>query len=274
MNGTDNTISNIINITNDISMIQDNITIMNSFMNFTNLNMTCVYMNDAIDSIIDMSRNMTQITKFNSSGIIMSGIFIIFSLFMLIFGGRYFKPSAACVVFVLSFCGIYKLTEHSSRLTCELRIIISSAIAIIGSVSTCCIINWALFIIGAISFGSIIHLVYASFPSLHTIFEGPEILNKSLLYWGTLLGAAIIGGIVVKWKHKESLEIMTSVIGGSLLAYSLHGIVMSVNANIDNWIFFVIATISSFTGVCVQRKLRLRKKKNKEKKEEKYNDRC
>lgn len=225
----------------------------------------CEYVNVSFHSILDM-RSIALEYHENPTSIVFSSGFIIFSLFTLFFGGRLFRPVAAVGVGLFAFYAIYQLSENSNRLSCDARVIISSVFGLVLGIMTGCLIKIALFFIGAGSVAALIHLFFAAFPELHASEEVPQILEKSLIYWGVMILGAILGGLLLKWNQELSLEIMTAIIGGASFAYGLHGLTEALGAIVNHWVFFLIGMTSSIIGIIVQRKLRLRRKSQKQKK--------
>ena len=222
----------------------------------------CIYIDEAIQSMLDM-KNVTLEYANNPTGFAFSSSVLVFGIFSLFFGGKFFKPLASITACGIGFCVVYDLSEYSSRLSCDARIIMSSVFALILLFATSCLIKLALFMIGAAAFGGFIHFVFAAFPELHTAYDVPIVQEKSLLYWGSLIVAGILGGFMFKWNEKLSLEIMTSIIGGAAFSYGLHGLTENGGVIIDHWIFFGLALGSSVLGYFVQRRMRLKKDKKK-----------
>ena len=222
----------------------------------------CIYIDEAIQSILDM-KNVTLEYANNPTGFAFSSSVLVLGIFSLFLGGRFFRPLASITACGLGFCMVYDLSEYSSGLSCDARIIMSSVCALILLFATSCLIKLALFMIGAAAFGGFIHFIFAAFPELHTAYDVPVVQGKSLLYWGSLFVAGILGGFMFKWNETLSLEIMTSIIGGAAFSYGLHGLTENAGAVIDHWIFFGLALGSSVLGYFVQRKMRLKKKKKK-----------
>ncbi len=242
------------------------LTLLNNFTLFENVS-TCDYVNQTFHALLDM-RDIANENE-NLAGIIVSAFVILLSLVSLIYGARLFRPVSAITASLFTFYGIYTITENNTGITCDARIIISSCISLISALMIGCFIKLALFIIGAFSFGMFVHLIFSSFPELHTIGDVPIILEKSILYWSSLLLAGIIGGLLLRWNEKPSLEIMTSIIGGAGLSYGLHGLTESSGVNINHIVFFISTIVFSIIGTIIQRKLRFKKKKknNDDKKE-------
>lgn len=228
-------------------------------------NTACVYVDHSIEAILNMKNTTYDYVHDANELYIPIGI-IFASLIGLFFGARLFRPVAAISAFVLSFYGIYHLSESSENLGCSARIGLSAIVALIAALATGCLIKLSLFIIGAASFGGLIHFIFTAFPELHDIGDMPIILHNSLLYYIVIILGGIFGGFLLRWNEKISLEIMTSLISGAGFTFGLHGVLKIAEVDISNAIFVGIAITSSSIGVLVQRKLRHRRKNKKMKK--------
>jgi len=240
------------------------------FQNFSFIgnNSVCYYVNVSFNTILEM-RDVGLEYHDNPTSITLSAFVIMFSIFTLVFGGRLFRPVSAICVGLFGFYAIYQLSEDSSRLSCDVRILISSVIGFVLGMLTGCFIKIALFFIGAFSSAGLVHLIFTVFPELHVRDDVPQILDKSLIYWGVILLSGICGGYILKWKQEISLEVMTALIGGASLAYGLHGLMATLGASVNINIFFVIGISSSILSCIVQRKLRLRRLHEKQTKKTK-----
>lgn len=217
----------------------------------------CIYVDQSFDSILDMKNvSMTHLVEPNLA---ISSVLIAIALISLTIGSKIFKVVAALVAGLSTFYCVYKISDNSEGISCDARILISLFLGFIIALITGCLINLALFIIGASSLIVLVHMTFSAFPSLHTIYDTAQILNKSLIYWGFVLIAGVLGGFLFRWNKTLALEITTSIIGSISLTYGLFGIIRVTNAEIHNAIYFGIAVVSTGLGIFTQRKLRKRK---------------
>lgn len=241
---------------------------LNIFGNHT----ACAYIDESLDAIIDM-KNVTNEHINNPTGIILSTSVMLLSIVSLVWGARLFRPVAAITCGVFGFYLVYKVSDNSNGISCESRIVISSFFALLFALITGCLIKIALFIIGVASFGSIIHLIFVAFPKLNDVVNVPQVIGKSVIYWGLMIISGILGGFFVRSKRDLALEIGTSAIGGAGFVYGLHGLTVTLDANVNDWVFLGIGIGSGIAGFLIQRKLRIRRKKkgknhNKKKRKE------
>jgi hypothetical protein len=236
---------------------------MDDYLNTSIFNHTyCLHVDESLDFLIDM-RNVTM-TNILEANLISSAIIIMFSIISIVFGARLFKIVAACLASFVGFFAVYKMSANNDGLSCDMRLLMSGIAAVVFGIGVGCVINLALFVLGALSFVFLVHLVFSAFPGLHTLFDTSYVMQKSLLYWVCVLVAGLIGGIMFRCNRKRALEVTTSVVGGIGLAYGVHGIMGG--ANVDGSVFVAIASLSAITGILTQQKLRGRKlcqKKNR-----------
>ena len=234
---------------------------MSPFRNFLNTTTSnsdyCIYVDRSLESIIEMKNvSMTHLVEPN---IAISSLLMAAALISLTIGSKIFKVVAALVSGLSTFYCVYKISDNSEGISCDARIFISLFLAFIIALITGCLINLALFIIGASSLIVLVHMTFSAFPSLHTIYDTAQILNKSLIDWGSVLIAGILGGFLFRWNKTLALEITTSIIGSISLTYGIFGIIRVTNAEIHNAVYFGIAVVSTGLGIFTQRKLRKRK---------------
>lgn len=228
----------------------------------------CDYMDNTFDAIMDMKRESVNHME-NVSGIFVSFMFILVSLISMLFGGKLFRWIASMTSAMLVFYVSYKFTKNSEGLTCDTRIFISGILGIVAFFMTGCMINFALFVLGAASFGGFVHLIFGSFPQLHTVLDVPTIASHSLTYWASMVIMCLLGGLLFKWNRQSALEFMTSIIGGCGFVYGIHGLLYAANVIVDRIIFVFVALVASTVGIVFQRKFRTKKLCKKKTREEK-----
>ena len=228
--------------------------ILNS--NFSEQNY-CVHIDRSLDSVFNLKN--TSIDNLTEPNLVISPLLIVGSVISLLIGAKIFKFVAGMISSISVFYIIYKLSDNSSGISCDIRILVSSIIGLIAGFITGCMINFALFVLGALSLMSFVHLIFSAFPDLHSVNDTALIYDKSLLYWGCILVSGIVGGFVFRWNKIFALEITTSVIGGIGLSIGIYGIVEITNTEIVSSVYFGIAIGAAFIGILIQRKLRKKK---------------
>ena len=197
-----------------------------------------------------------------------STIGFVLSVFLFLFGGRYFKILASILAALASFWGINYLFAHSTNeMSCEMEIILSGVGSLFAAISISFLIKCALFSIGAVFFGAASHFFMEAFPELEKLGGTPEISDKSLVYYGIILVSAILGGFAIRCRETESLEVLTSILGGILFSLCCMGYVFILQWDIDRFVYVGVTFVSSLFGIYFQRKMRIKRKKKKERNE-------
>lgn len=208
-------------------------------------------------TLIDMKNE--EVSQWdNHSGLALPIVILCLSLFMLVFGGKLFRISAALAAALFGFWATYSFFRTSaSGVSCEASLVVGGVVGLVAGVSTGCMLKLGLFFVGAAAFAAAVHLIFSAFPTLHTIADQPTLAEKSLAYWALLLLAAVAGGLTLRWNSEVVLEIATALIGGASFAYSLHSISDTTNMAVENWVFMTSGVVASFVGILLQRHLRL-----------------
>lgn len=197
-------------------------------------------------------------------------IFLV-SLVSLSVGRRCFQFVASFVSWFFFSYAVYKLSSDNDNLTCVLQSAISVILGLVFSFFVSCFRNLALFVVGGFWFASLTHLTFSVFPELHELpSQVPQIMEKSVIYWGLLLCACIVGIIYmlvtkrtrpvqVRTPRPFLLEVGTSIIGGVGVAFCLNAF-FAINVSIERThkiVFGSLGLVSSVAGVFLQRRLRL-----------------
>lgn len=232
---------------------------MEDILNITLTNSSyCEDIDEMIESIWDM-KNST-LTEFEQDAeVVISVSFITLGLIFGVLGAKLFRGVAALLLGIFTFYGAYKLSEQSSGISCDSRIIISCFLALIAALLTGCVINFALFVLGAGSLMFFTHMIFVSFPSLESSFSDTQVFGRSLFYWGILLLSGIMGGCIFKKNKKLALEMTTSTFAGVTFGYGIYGLTQASDAVVDTRIFFGIALGFGLTSFILQNRLRNKK---------------
>lgn len=228
----------------------------------------CIYVDDVIVQMTEMRTVVGEhITE--PTGMIVPVLGLMVSTVLLVVGARIFRVSAAIAAAGFAFCVVYSFIRDSGAadVNCNARIISASIVAAIAAISAGCVYKAGLFLIGAAAFAASVHMIFASFPQLHDIGNTPTMSDKSLVYWGLMLLAAIAGGLLLRWNSKPVLEFVTSAVGGAGIAYSLYRITSLADFYVERWIFMIVGMGSTIVGTLLQRHIRLhgcKMRKNRE----------
>lgn len=224
----------------------------------------CQSVDSRIEQMVEMRNRVAQHFD-DPSGIVVPVFIMCASCVCLFAGARLFRFTAAFAAGGFAFYVVYTFGRKAGeRVSCEALMIMSSIIAAVAAVSAGCIYKAGLFFVGAAAMVFLVHLVFSTFPELHSMGDQPMLAGKSLVYWGMLLLSAMGGGLVLRWYDKSVLEVITACVGGAGIAYSLHAIATFAGAGVDEWVFMVIGLCAALVGTIVQRRLRLRGCKQRE----------
>lgn len=187
----------------------------------------------------------------------------IFSFLMIAVGEKIIKPSSGFVCGVVGFLLGYTITSYISETECETKIFISAIFGVVLSFVGFCIMKAGIFIVGATAFGTVGHYIFNVVPDdiLPTSFV---FLNLNGAYWITIACSGILGAIMSKCFKKDFLILVTSMLGGSGIAFSTYvsfeklpknPIVLPDIVYLFETLFFLVI------GIFLQRR-RFRKKNN------------
>lgn len=187
-------------------------------------------------------------------------------VFLILWGGRYFKLFASILTALSAFWGMHYVFEVTtvSTLTCELEFLVAALAAILTAIAVGFLIKFALFAVGAFFFGGAAHFLFQALPALETTGGTPQILGRSLVYYGGVGVSGLIGGIAIRCREKEALEACTSILGGILLSLALLAFVHMSNAQLDGFVYIILSLVATGVGIWFQRRQRLRRKRQRE----------
>ena len=202
-----------------------------------------------------------------------STIGFLFSVFLLLSGGRYFKMFASILTALISFWGInYLFSQTTNDMSCEMEFVIAGIGSLLAAISVSFLIKCALFSIGALFFGAASHFLMDAFPELQKLGDTPEVLGKSLVYYGVILVCGILGGFAIRCRETESLEILTSILGGIMFSLCCMGYVLILSWSIDRFAYVGVTFVTTLFGIYFQRKMRIKRRKKKDRKDNKDSD--
>jgi hypothetical protein len=199
---------------------------------------------------------------------IASTIGFVFSVFLFLSGGRYFKMLASILAALITFWGInYLFSQTTNEMSCEMEFIISGIGSLLVAISVSFLIKCALFSIGALFFGGASHFLLDAFPELQKLGDTPEVLGKSLVYYGVIFVSGLLGGFAIRCRETESLEILTSILGGIMFSLCCMGYVFILSWKIDRFVYVGVTFATTLFGIYFQRKMRIKRRKKKDKKD-------
>lgn len=218
----------------------------------------CVYIDDSLVRFTEMRARARD--EFTDPGsVVVPIVLICASGLLLVAGARLFRIAAALAAAAFGFSAVYGFMRSSaSDVSCEAIILGSTLMGVLAALTAGCVYKAGLFFVGVAAMAALVHLVFAAFPALHSIGEQPTLADKSFAYWGLMLVAAVVGGMVLRHHDQAVLEVLTSCIGGAGLAYALRTVTDLARGDVPRYVFVIAGLAATASGIMTQRHIRSR----------------
>ena len=216
----------------------------------------CDFIEEGIETVIKEHNSLRE-SIISDVNIVFPCFLLGFSLVISFFGATLIRLAAAVSAFILVSSVVFLVGQHNMDLNCETIIITSSACGLIGSCVAICVYRTGLIALGIASFTSTVHLLFDTFPVLHTGFDQPSLFGMSALYWAAMVLSGTIGGCLIRKQEKAIMELTTSVLGGAIAGYSVHKILLGTGTDMPSWIPILSALGVGSLGLIFQRSRRL-----------------
>ena len=214
-------------------------------------NATCAIINDAIDVFSDFE----NIQTFSwTSALFFSGL-LVASAVVVVRGAKIVRPAAFVAAFFATAGFVYETMRTSRDTACESILIVACACGGVVGFLTWCLFKLALFMLGAIVGGALVHTTFIFVPDEYV--SQPSFAGHSVVYYGSLLCAGIVGGCVVRCYSAAVLEIVTAAVGAVGFALSLFALVTTFGTSTHKAPFALISIAVFGIGVTTQRRRRL-----------------
>ena len=120
-------------------------------------------------------------------------------------------------------------TPPGSEVSCHLSIVILLGTFLVGCFVGCTALKLAVFLLGFACGAGLVYSFFLLVPTLdNPMFGLPVLSGHSLVpFWASAFVGGVLVGIVVRWKEKELLAYTTPVLGGVLVSYGVHILVLS-----------------------------------------------
>lgn len=216
-----------------------------------NFSLVCERMRISLERLSEMRSSPLLQESDGEVGFIFPVFVMGASVFLLLVGGKFFRVSAGLAVLILSFGLSFLLIDSNAGegVSCETKIVFSSVLSVIVSLLSGLFLKVALFLSGTILMVSLVHLLFVSFPAINV---SPRLAGKSVYYWGGILLSFLLGGAAVKFYSKSLTVVITSVLGGGGIAYSLNKILSSSSVSVESWILLLSGGGSAAFGLFFQ----------------------
>lgn len=180
---------------------------------------------------------------------------LVFSFTMLISGERMIRPTTVIVSGCAGVVLGYAVSSNFLSTDCEIKLIISGVFGLVLSFLGFCLIKTGVFILGAVAFGTVAHYVVGVIP-VSALPKYFTFQNRNGVYWIATFGSGALGAILTTCFKKDFLILVTSMLGGSGIAFSMHVIFerfLNPNVYLPSFLYLLAAILGTFFGVTVQR---------------------
>lgn len=205
---------------------------------------------DELTAFLSSVESGTRDGSANALTIGVPSTLLVASLLFSLAGSRMYKIVVVAASLSVSGWAGYVATEGAESLSCAARLSIGGGSSLAGGLLSLLLLRWSLFLLGSISFGLTVHLLFVSVPALNSVGNMPSLFGYSLLYWVCLVVAIIGGGVFVHFRKREAIVVCTSMIGGAGVGFSSALLATASSASIPAWAFFLLGSIV-FLGGCL-----------------------
>ncbi|CAJ1965379.1 unnamed protein product [Cylindrotheca closterium] len=200
------------------------------------------------------------------------------SLAMVFFGSQLLLPVCTMTAAGLGIFCIFHFVNNYFKggLDCPMKLALSGVSATLCAMGAAAFVRFGLFTLGTVSAGGMSYLFFDAFPDLDpglnmtaaVAASGGETASKvteaalasdiSPHAWVITILLAMAGGLFLRLYEQASLEVLTAVLGGVGVSYSVHAFLLSQHVDLDRSVVFLIASIVTMIGSRFQRNRRLR----------------
>lgn len=198
-----------------------------------------------IDSTLeDGSQALRTDVGFNIS----MAVLAILSVAILCMGNKMARPVAACIAFAVVSVTSFRLLDS---IPCMTRVIVALVAGVCASGLALCLLKWGVFVLGGAAAGALIHFAYDLLP-MDSKESSQSVFGRSNIYYFSVFGASVIGGILTICLKQKVLMVVTSLIGSCGLAATLHFTSTRYEWRIPKLVFVVLLMLGTLTGIAVQ----------------------
>ena len=217
---------------------------------------------DGICSVVDIGvESMLDILDSNKSkewaDYILASFVLGTSFFFIFLGARIIRPVVVLSTSIGIFLGSYTILMQYSQIKCLIRFICSFVLCVGTAILSSCILKIGLFLLGFVSVAGSLHLLFLAAPVLDTL--ALKIGPRSIAYYVVISIGGLVGGIFLRMNNVPTLEIITSVVGGTGCGYAVHSFVtLSYGNNIPHVVYLCIGVLTTVIGILYQRRSRMK----------------
>ena len=211
-------------------------------------NSTCIKYEESFLNVLSESQEVYD----TMSELVIAILVIACSVPFVLFGAKIFKLVACIATAIFVFYFTLSNLQGTTGFSCTSRLSTSGVLSLITTLLVLSMIKVALFVLGAVAFGTFAHFSIISLPVNHTTL--PNIGRNSVLYYAIVLCSAIVGGIAVRCKETCFLQLSTSCIGGFGILYGVHALTTLHDIDISNVALLGCGIFISMFGFVFQRR--------------------
>lgn len=218
-----------------------------------------------MDFDINHTINVTDVctradsVQFNSITIeetVINSVLLVCALLTAVAGSTLIRP-VSCLVGVVTGFGL-GFVIVAREASCETRLAVSGAMGVACAALALCVLQIAILLMGGLVGGVVANEIFNAWPDLETLVDSPSIWGRSVFYWGTIFGSAIVSGVAAKCYGKKTLAVLTSVFGGAGVTYCM---TTFRDGSTWTWVSLGVGASTAIGGFLVQRRVRRRSRK-------------
>ncbi|KAL3940232.1 MAG: hypothetical protein SGBAC_005192 [Bacillariaceae sp.] len=196
------------------------------------------------------------------------------SLSMVLFGSQLLLPVCTMTAAGLGvFCIFHFVNSYfKGGLDCPMKLALSGVSATLAAMGAAAFVRFGLFTLGTVSAGGLSYLFFDAFPELDPAGNFTAAVNAASATgaeaalasdisphaWVITIVVALAGGLFLRLYEQASLEVLTAILGGVGVSYSVHAIFLSRHVDLDRSVVFLTASTVGLIGWRFQRRRRLR----------------
>jgi hypothetical protein len=184
------------------------------------------------------------------------------------FGSSLLLPACTMTAAGLGVFLVFHIVNEYVRggLECQMKLALSGVSAVLAAMGAAAFVRFGLFTLGAVTCGVGSYLFFDAFPefdpghmiilqenhSASQIIDAASSLSEtsdiSPYAWVITIIVALMGGLLLRVYEQNSLEVITAVLGGVGVSYSVHTFVIIQGGKLDRSIAFLIASAVAIVG--------------------------
>jgi hypothetical protein len=213
-------------------------------------------------SLVANAKKSEAISAFWSDVYYLQMVVMPVSLMLAFFGSHLLFPAS---IMTAAAFGTFLVFHFGGDMNCKLKLGVSTVSAGISVAMAVKFVRFGLFTLGAVATGIGSYMFFDAFPFLDpgnnalasandTAHDASYLVSVmsssdiSPLAWGITLVLALFTGICIKVYQQASVEVLTAVMGGVGIGYSMHSFILLHGGTLNRSIAFILAGFISVFG--------------------------